>query len=380
MTLQYFYISVMVMRVEQIIQRNSISFAEKIRPKSVSQKARDIILSYVPDGKPLTKEQQDVVPLIFNRRRGFISNKICEYYEQRYNNPISEAHKKLLGEFYQDMSGKIDSKLLKTIKMLKTEGDLKSYLMKFPNIIGKLEIDPVYKEVMKHKKSGFPLEYEQMLYKKICFAEETIAKLYRMFARHSTEPEIANVEKILKEKYGCDAFLNDDYTKAEHILKSVQKLEENNIPIPKEYIVTDYIFGGRALRTEKHTVLLGSSGVKSDFLHIKRCKLEQIPEYKQEEILIDEWTKQCGFSNFNSSSAKEHIETHEAMHFLHLPFLAFMQQKTNNFTNTIKKLSGYAAEKARNCYEIFAELKAKSLYEPLNSNEQHLLNILEGKN
>lgn len=368
----------MVLSVEHIIQRSSISLAEKLRPKSVSQKARDVILSYVPDGKPLTKEQQDIVPLIFNRRRNFINCKICEHYELN-ERPILEDHKKLLDEFYQDMSGKINSKLLKLIKMLKTEGDLKVYLMRFPNIIGKLEIDPVYKEVMKHKKGGFPLEYEQMLHKKVCFVEETNAKLYKMFTKPSTDSDVIKIEKILKEKYGCDAFLMDDLSEGLKILNSVKKLKEKNIPIPKEYIVTDYVIGGRALRTAKHTVLLGSSGVKSDFEHIKRLDLKRIPYYKQEEVLVDEWIKQCGFRDFNSTSAKEHIETHEACHFLHLPFLAFMQQKTNNFTDTIKKLSEYAAEKAKNCYEIFAELKTKSLYEPLNSEEQHLLNILEGK-
>lgn len=364
----------MVVSIVSRIKYSPLAYTLRMQQKGAQ--IQKVIESFVPDGKPLTNLQTEATNRILTKRGNDTFRHIVDYYAFD-KTPILETHKELLDKFYQIMKEKnLDSRLLKPIKNIKTEGDLNAYLITFIQNIGKFEMTPIYREALMHKKGGFPLEYEQLVYKKKCFNEDCMATLFRMFAKPSKNPEVIEIEKILKEQYGIQAYLNNDYERAVNILNSVKKLKENNIPIPKEYIVSDFHGGGIALCTDKHTVLLGSS--KTDEL-AKQFKQTRTVHPK-EQALVDEWQKECGFDGWRSCGAKEHVETHEACHFLHFPFLAFLQQKTGKaFADTVKKLSGYVALKKDNHYEIFAELKAKSLYEPLNSKEQHLLDILEGK-
>jgi len=200
-----------------------------------------------------------------------------------------------------------------------------------------------------------------------------------MTTKPSTNPIVVKIENILKNKYGVEtALLNDDVIRAKNILKSVKKLKENNIPIPDEYIVSDFLLGARFLRLpdkQKSTVLLSSNKNNDLYAYIKA---ENSRHFKQEQKLVKAWEKQCGFKNWNSSDAVEHVESHEAIHGTHPFILAFRFQKLENiFLKTIKKISGYSAFNVDNINEIYTELKTKSLYVALEPAEQKLLNILD---
>ena len=208
-----------------------------------------------------------------------------------------------------------------------------------------------------------------------------------MITKPSENPIVCKIESILKNKFGVEtALLNDDITVAKRILKSVKKLKENNIPIPKRYIVSDYIVGGRCIPNgAEPTIILSSARKKPDILKIFKSIKEEFKKpdndwIKKENILISKWEKQYGWKQNSSTAAEEHIETHEAIHTTHPSTFAFEFQKIPNiFSKTIKKISAYATQKDFSSAEIYAELKTKSLYCKLEPDEQLLLERYEGR-
>lgn len=371
-----------MIKITDVVQ-TKISLAEKLKPKSPLQKAREIAQNYIPDGKTLTKEQEQAAIKIDKFITGSYMGELMEKFLSD-TSPISMKQQKILNEFKQLLeNANVNKQIIKTLKNVKTVGEFNSYITNFQNLLGKYEFYPICDEAIKHRKGkSFSFEYEQLIYKKRIIFEDLIAKLFTMTAKPSTNAIVVKIENILKNKFGVKrALLNNDLVSARNILKSVKKLKENNISIPDEYIVSDFRFGGIFLRTDngqKSTVLIGSSKNRDLYTSIRKksCKCSDV---NQEQKLISAWKKQCGFKHWSSSNALEHMESHEAVHGTHPILFAFMFQKINNkFQNTIKKISGYCANKPYCIHEVYTELKTKSLYQALEPEEQKLLKKLEG--
>lgn len=357
----------------------------KIMPKIISNKPQkynisEIILNYKPDGKPLTKNQEFAVITFLNNRNKAIAKNLFSFYINK-SNPLTDSQTKILAKFKKYLEEKnINKKIIKNISSIKTEGDLNNFIIKFDKIIKKYEINPLFNTILKIKKGkNYTLEQEQIFYKKNCIVEDCIRTLFASFTKPSTNPDVIKIENILKKDFGVESvLLNNDNIRANKILSSVKKLKENNIPIPNEYIVTDLHKECSHLTThdgQKSTVLL-SSTKNAELTKLIKNQFPKDLIYQKIRTICNEWKKQCGFKNLNSTTVVEHTETHEAIHGTHPFLLSFLNKNIEKYKKIIKKISGYCALKSDNPFEIYTELKTKSLYQTLEQEEEKLLEYL----
>ena len=362
----------------------SNTIAQKIKPKSSIKKACEICDEYISSRHPFMEKEQEAANIIIswikNQQRMTYINIIRERFKDI---PINPQNKALLQKFIDVMDTfDINPKTYKALKKAQNSGDLFSALYNYSDVYSREEIIPICKEIHKLKKRGVPLEYEQILYKKQCFKEDCERYLHALFSRPSINPEVIKIENILKQEYGVKlALLEDDLITAKNILASVEVLKRNNLPYPDEYIVSRFYIGGRHLKTydgQANTVLLGNRNVEKEIIYSIKNNCPPVSQNIRDFINIR--NEACGFKSQISSTAHEHRETHEAIHQTHIPFYAFKIQKIKNiYLDTIRKISGYCAQKPKCAHEIYTELKTKSLYQALEPDEEKLLNYLEGK-
>jgi len=362
----------------------SNTIAQKIKPKSSIKKACEICDEYISSRHPFTEKEHEAANIIISRIKNQQRMTYINIIRERFKDiPINPQNKALLQKFIDVMETfDVNPKTYKALKKAQNSGDLFSALYNYSDVYSREEIIPICKEIHKLKKRGVPLEYEQILYKKQCFKEDCERYLHALFSRPSINPEVIKIENILKQEYGVKlALLEDDLITAKNVLASVELLKRNNLPIPDEYIVSRFHIGGRLLKTydgQANTVLLGNRNVEKEMIYSIRNNCPPVSQNIRDFINVR--NEACGFKSQNSSTAVEHLETHEGIHITHLPFYAFKMQRINKkFLNTIRKISGYCAQKPKCAHEIYTELKTKSLYQALEPDEEKLLNYLEGK-
>lgn len=292
---------------------------------------------------------------------------------------ISEENAVLRDKFIKTIEkAGVSPKVTKNLKKAKTLGELQAAIYSFQQDFAMVEIAPIYRKIPK-KCSGMPLEIEQMFYEKKNLLDDCNRYLHALFSPPSRNPKVVEIERILKEKYGVDlALLANDLPNAQKILKAVETAKAKGIPIPRDFIVTNYKSNAEHLRTydgRASSILIGSNAFQNVMKKF-RPNVE-IPDATKD--LIQRWWQTTGFLNWNSTVTPEHQVMHEIMHHEHLPFLAFKRKKIpKRFAPTIDRLSGYAASKPQCAHETFTELNTKRILSELTPEEQELFKFLGG--
>lgn len=274
----------------------------------------------------------------------------------------------------------LSPKTLKSLKSAKTWGELQAAIFKFEEDFINNELNPILKMVKPKHLSGIPLEIEQMFYKKKNLQDDCVRYLHGLFANPSTNPDVAKIENILKQKYGVEtALLNNDIVKAKQILTAVEKATEKGVPIPKEFIITNLRPNSEHLRTvdgSQSTILLRSSM----FEEYMKKYISPIKYPDNIVELLKKWAQNCRFKANYSTAHPEHECAHEIMHSRHIPLLSFKTKRIpKKYTSTINSLSGYAAAKPTAAHEIYTELNTKRILEGLTPEEKELFEYLGGK-
>jgi len=304
---------------------------------------------------------------------------LMDTFVGRFGSPLQECVSNTRNLFVQAAeSVNVSQKTLKEIKKAKTWGELQAAIYNFENQFYKYEINPILNKVPKHT-NGISLEIEQMFYEKFNTYGDCVRYLHGLFASRSTNPEVVAIEKILGDEFGVHALLNNDLAQAKDILKAVKLAKLKGIDYPKEFIISNYKSGGEHLRVvqgSESSVLLGANALtefRSKCVKPVTCTSEAMD-------IISRWFNTSGFKGWYSTDLPEHKAMHEILHKHHYPFLAFkLKRIPKKFTDTINRLSGYAASKPKSAHEVYTELNAKRVLTGLNSEEQELFKFLGGQ-
>lgn len=340
-------------------------------------KACENLSSQVPK---LTRSEAGKAKKLINKISTVVDQRLSEAFIGKYSSPISEYAQQTRDLFVKTMeNANVSQKTLKGIKKAKTWGELQSAIYNFDSAFNQYEIKPILDKIPE-RRSGMPLEIEQMYYEKNNLRGDCVRYLHALFAKPSTNSEVALTERILKESYGVDtALLNNDTEQAKRVLAAVLQAKRNGIEIPKEFIVSNYKLGGEHLRIfsgQESSVVLGSSALsafKSKYVQPVKCS-------QQEEDLLSRWFKSTGFENWYSTNHPEHAAMHEILHKQHLQLLSFKFKRIpKRFAQTINNLSGYAAAKPNCAHEVYTELNTKRVLEGLKPDEEELFKFLGGK-
>lgn len=327
---------------------------------------------------PLTTKEAAKVRRINAKTSQIVNKNTIDTFE-RVSCEISERNASLRDRFVDTVEKfGVSAEATKKLKKAKSWGELQAAIYSFAEDFNAIEMRPIFKKIPK-KRSGMPLEIEQMVYQKKCFKDDCVRFLHALFSPPSRNPKVIEIEKILEEKYGVGlALLADDLPKAQKILKAVETAHAKGIPIPKEFIVSNYKSGAEHLRTfdgNSSSVLVGSSAFEA-YMAKNRPKVKLSASV---EDLYTRWRKTAGFSSWSSTTNPEHMIMHEIMHQEHLPFLAFKFKKVpKKFAPTVNKLSGYAASKPQCAHETYTELNTKRVLSELNDEEKELFKFLGG--
>lgn len=326
--------------------------------------------------KALTKTEAVIAKKTMSAFSKAVDKKTIDTFE-KVSCKISEHNTATRDKFVKTIEeAGVSPQVTKKLKNAKTWGELQAAIYSFQQDFNKVEIEPILRKIPK-KRSGMPLEIEQMFYQKKNLLDDCNRYLHALFSPPSRNPKVIEIEKILKEKYGVDlALLADDLPNAQKILKAVETAKDKGIPIPRDFIVTNYKSNAEHLRTydgRASSILLGSNMFKI-YMGKHRPKVE-IPDALKDLMQI--WQKTRGFSSWFSTTNPEHVVMHEIMHQEHLPFLAFKRKKIpKKFATTINRLSGYAASKPQCAHETFTELNTKRILSELTPEEQELFKFL----
>lgn len=269
-----------------------------------------------------------------------------------------------------------------------TVGELQAAIYNFADRFQKCEINPILRLLKpKHIKTGsIPLEIEQMFYAKKNLRDDCVRWLHALFAKKSSNPQVKEIEHILKEQYGVKlALLGDDLLQARAILSSVEKAKQQGMRIPEEFIISNYKnSGGEYLRIcdgGEGSVLIGSKALQ---LYIQKyCpNINLSPESAE---LLSRWKSTMGYDAWFSTKATEHVSFHEICHGEHFSMLSFKFKRIpKKYSKTINSISGYAASKPNATHETYTELNVKKrlaesgLCPNLTDNEKSLFKYLGG--
>lgn len=216
------------------------------------------------------------------------------------------------------------------------------------------------------------LEMEQIHYR---VAEERAGKMLKMYnaiGSKSTNPEVLQIEKVLREQFGMKSVnLQDDLARSKELLTVVKGLKAKGYPIPENALVSDmHMATGELVRFNgENTIILQSSR----FFNKQQKELTE--NGAEAAIKI---ARNAGFKEFNlwqgktlnllnrgvpemSTNLPEHLVAHEFMHGNH-PYL--LQTLTSSgkvparFKPTVENLSIYTNTNC-NRAEILTELETK---------------------
>lgn len=188
------------------------------------------------------------------------------------------------------------------------------------------------------------LAQEQAIYQQKCARAEFILAREKALHVPSRNPRVIAIENILKEQYGVKfASLKDNEVLAKQVLKAYETAAKNGVEVPKNVIVSDFMFANGE-NLFNGTILLNSS----------QRALRQ---------------------GFTSTTSEFHVPLHEIMHGEQPKLISFNMKKIpSRFQEVKQNLSGYSAKAGT--HETFTELNTKRLIDGLNPQEQELYNYL----
>ena len=275
------------------------------------------------------------------------------------------AKKRLLKE----MANILSAEKLKRIECAKTPEELTNILFTEEwssyKILKKIE-----KSVPKGKTL---LETEQIDYAARIQRGKFIIAREKALSAPSTNKRVIEIETILREKYGVEfVSLKDDEQMAENILKAFETAKKENILLPKNVVISDFmVANGERISTE-NTILIASQDAIRIQPEISR-NAQKILTKEQREILM--LAQYLPSKSMFSTNAPEHLPLHEIMHGTHPMLNAFGNKKIPSYMIPAKEnLSLYSA--ISKTHETFTELATKKSIQGLSKEETELYNYL----
>ena len=218
------------------------------------------------------------------------------------------------------------------------------------------------------------LDYEQIDYAarvergKFVFARE------KAMCTPSTNPEVVAIENILREQYNVKFVnLKDDLDIAKNVLKAFENAKKNNVSLPCNIVVSDFMFvNGEHFCTENLILLASKDSSNISRAINRKCMANLSVKDKQVLSMVG-----CmpNLSNC-STDAPEHAVLHEILHGTHPHLNAYSRRAIPHELRDIKEeVSLYSA--LSETHETYVELYTKRLIQGLDDREEQLFKYLD---
>ena len=203
-------------------------------------------------------------------------------------------------------------------------------------------------KAMEIAKRGFVLDSEVTLIRTMQTKIEDMAVMFaKILSKKDTNPEVIKIKKEIRSKFGIKSlYLDNNLNYAKRILKSLEILRNNNIPLADEIIVNSMLNMSAGISNPKKKVMLINPNA--------------------EDRLI------------TSTDSPLHDIIHEGIHIGQPDNPAIQFQKMpDKYKGTIDALSMYASDNF--ILEVHAELMTKKILRPklFTDEEQAALDYIE---
>lgn len=190
----------------------------------------------------------------------------------------------------------------------------------------------------------------------------------------STNPQVVEIENILREKYGVQFVnLKDDADMAQRVLKAFEKAAKDGDKLPKNVIISDFMVSEGENLFEADTIILASEYAKKRSVGISMKALSTLSGEELETIQL---IQKLPNANLYSTSAPEHVPLHEIKHKKQLVLTAYAYKKIPpEMVETKVNTSLYSAISP--AHETYTELETKKSIMGLDEAETKLDKYLD---
>lgn len=260
-----------------------------------------------------------------------------------------------------------DKKLLRQIS--ETQNGEELYKVCVDYNMGLVKNIETQAETMISKSKGkITLGMEQTAHALKAERAEKMFGLYEAIGKKSTNPEVLNIEQVLRQQYGMkNVNLQDDLARGEEILEVVKGLKAKGYPIPENVIVSDlHPTLGELVRANGNSTII----LQSTQYYSRTRAVSNAPEIRNELLKHVSWDDLLNYSRpvqkqmargvtMHSTTNPLHAVTHECLHNNHPNLIAFSTGKIPaRFKPTVETISLYTNIN-KNKAEILTELETK---------------------
>ena len=317
-----------------------------------------------------------------------IVQKECDAYNKiRYFDVSEDALKDLEHNFEEKRERVINiilknpqnlpSAYIKAVKQIKKPEELALAVRSYV-ITANYELNQRYNDIIQQviKKKKMSLKDQQKLFKeetKIC---DVYLELVKAVTEPSKDPRVIKIEEQIKSMYNMDFVHLDTLEEAKRILKTIKLARKNNIPLPKNIIISPYTMIQTSGLNIAHNMLDNSVIINKqiDLKEATEKAYQQLisPKSKQvAEILKAQDAKWC------ATDDEFQLYLHEFVHSKYPVELLFPVKVKPIPAKYQQTAQGVGINAVLSRSELVTELKTKSILRSLNKNEKELLSYFE---
>lgn len=271
----------------------------------------------------------------------------------------------------------LEKEFIQKVKAIENPKQLAKVLRLYP-LFAAEALNKKYETILLQaiKGKSVSLEAQKQIFKDDWKISDVYLELIKAVTEESKDPKVIKIERYLKANYDMDFVHLESLEEARKILKTVNLAEQNDIPIPKNIVISPFTSVqhnglNMAHNMLDHTVIIRS---KKEIDTTTEKAYKQLIHPNLQGLAQN---LRAGDNAWFSTKDILHLYTHE---FCHNKFYMEMLLPTRvkpipaKYNETAKQVGIYAA-KSRN--ELAAELKTKSILSSLNKKEEELLSYFE---
>lgn len=370
------------------LQKPELAVEEVSSAKVTSKQIEAYYKRYGKDTARKSKIQKPVQKTQEITELDKLIQKECDAYNNARFHEVSEDAIESLKHNFEEkkqkiidiiLSGKelLSSKYIKRIKQIKTPEDLACIVRSYGTEVSETQYKK-HQELVDSVLRGKVLKLEEQ--QEITDEASRICSIYfdmvKALTEKSKDARVIQMEDFVKVRYGMDYVHLESFEEAKKVIKALDLAVKNNIPLPKNIIITPftpYMASGVNLsQSISERSIFIKSQKEIDKTVAKAYKQFTLPETND---IVKNLQKED--SILHSTDDELHEYLHELVHSKY--YMPNLLSKKNiriplKYYNTARSISTNAMVSRS---ELVTELKTKSILRSLNKDEQELLNYLE---
>lgn len=279
---------------------------------------------------------------------------------------ILEKYAEFLPEYYINQSMIISN--AKNLALL-----IRSYISNANNRTQDYLIKSYGKSLNRLGKNTVPLEFNQESFSRSAKAMQGFIEIQKAILDKSSDPKVQKIEHLLKSMYNIDYINLHNIDDAKQILRVIKLARQNNVPIPKNIIVTPFT----AISTNGLNIV--DQGMKNTVL--VQPQKEIVDTYTAVRKNLPFWVRLLTPSKSTSVSSTKnplHLKMHEFVHSESKNCLLIsynLKPIPKEHFKIMQNISVYS-RMAQSKEEARTELRCKEIFEALTPEQKKTLEYL----